>query len=164
MQSKKIKMEKMFQNIPFKLLVRVKFYFGQSLQEFIIVLPILIFIVVAGTNFALGVHKAHMLSDASHWIASQKFRLADNDNSVGQVELRSLINSSSGVSDTLTRRDFIDQIRFNSIDRYFTIIEASTEQNALSNFVNGFEFKTSQVINRPLLLATSAGGPSRRLN
>ena len=124
--------------------------YGQSLVEFILVMPILVLILIGGFSFGLGIHDAHMASDAVQLPALQKLELANQANGVNSADLLKLMNNTS-LSGSLKSGQLIDNVSIQQNGPYISIMVGSKRFSPPASFVPGFTIRVGQVINRNLL-------------
>lgn len=135
---------------------------GQALVEFALVLPLLVLFLVAGANFAIGLHQAHMVSDAVQMPALQKLNMSNNTAQVSSGALLGMINNGS-INDTLKKGTYADSLSVIASDPFTAVMVARTTYTPLASFVPGFSVSVGQVINRNLLESTVSGTPASRL-
>jgi hypothetical protein len=136
---------------------------GQALVEFTMVLPLLILILVGGTSFALGIHHAHMITEAVQMPSLQKLAMGDNPNAASTAELATMINSAT-LKDSVFKGNYVDSVSVKgSGDPFTSIIIAKASHASLASFIPGFSIAVGQAINSSLL-STTGNGINRPLN
>jgi len=130
---------------------------GQSLMEFVMVMPLLVLILVGGFSFGMGTYEAHLASDAIQLPAMQKQDMAKKSGVVGSGDLMGYV-SKGGTSGTLTSGALLDTINKKDIDNYTSVIVGSKTFSPLVNFLPGFTINTAEAMNKGLLDAASTGG------
>jgi hypothetical protein len=136
---------------------------GQSLVEFVLVMPILVLILIGGFGFGLGTYDAHMASDAVQMPAMQKLSFADQAAAVPKDTLLSFMNGSK-LKGSLKGTAPIDGVTIVNSGQYTSIIVGSKTFTPPASFVPGFTIRVGQVINRNLLEAANAGAEVRPYN
>lgn len=126
---------------------------GQSLVEFVLVLPILVLILVGGFTFALGTYQAHMTSDAVQFAMLKANEMANEPGAVSGGMVQGYINSG-GLKGSVSSGSLVDSVTLNS-DGFLV---ASKNFVSSVSFVPGFTIKVGQAINPSLLKPTSSGG------
>jgi hypothetical protein len=129
---------------------------GQSLAEFVLVLPVLFLAAVVGGGMVVGAHQAHVAAMAVDQIALHKLQMAANDGAVGPEVLSTYANSGDMKSPFLG--SLVDSMTVSSLDPYTDVAVGSKQFiPTLTKFVPGFTVKTGQVINHNLLQSASNG-------
>lgn len=134
---------------------------GQSLMEFVLVMPLMVLILVGGFSFGMGTYDAHMASDAIQLPALQKMDMAKTDTAIDPGKLMGYV-SSGGTSGTLTSGSLLDSINEVDVDNYTSVMVGSKSFVPLASFIPGFTIKTAEVMNKGLLNAASTGGATSR--
>lgn len=134
---------------------------GQSLMEFVLVMPLLVLILVGGFSFGLGTYQAHMASDAIQLPAMHKKEMADKTGAIDSGTLLGYV-SSGGTKGTLSSGSLLDSLSVVAVDNSTSLIVGTKTFVPIASFVPGFTIKTAQVMNKGLLEAASSGGAKSR--
>jgi len=136
-------------------------YPGQSLMEFVLVMPILVLILLGGFSFGMGAYEAHMASDAIQVPSAHKLDMGKIPAPVSSGTMLGYV-TGNGTSGTLKSGDLLDNITQVPIDNYTSILVGTKDFAAVASFLPGFTIKTAQIINRGLLDSASTGGATTR--
>jgi hypothetical protein len=129
---------------------------GQSLVEFILVMPILILVMVAGGMLGYGTYQAHMASTAIQEPAMQKLQFSNNKDAIPMLTLLNNINNSN-LKATLITGTMIDNVQIIDSDPYTSIMVGGKDFQSLFAFIPGFHITVGQIINHNVLQAANAG-------
>jgi uncharacterized protein (UPF0333 family) len=134
---------------------------GQSLMEFVLVMPLLVLIFLGGFTFGMGMYEAHMASDAIQLPALKKQDMAKKAQAISSGELLGYV-SSGGTTGTMKSGTLLDGINKQNMDNYTSIIVGTKSFVPLVNFLPGFTISTAGAINRSLLETANSGGATVR--
>ena len=134
---------------------------GQSLMEFVLVMPLLVLILIGGFSFGMGTYDAHLASDAIQLPALNKTDMAKSTGAVASGTLLGYV-TAGGTSGTLTSNALLDTVNKVDIDNYTSVMVGSKAFTPLASFLPGFTIKTAQVMNKGLLDAANTGGATVR--
>lgn len=129
---------------------------GQSLVEFVLVMPILILVMVAGGMIGLGTYEAHMASSAIQQPAMQKLAFSKNRNEIPPEIIQTAANNT-GLEGTLDSGALIDKMQLVNSDSYTTILLGSKNFQAPIAFLPSFRIRVGQAINKNLLQPANDG-------
>lgn len=135
----------------------LKFFKGQSLVEFVLVLPLLVLILLGAFSFGLGTYQAHMTSDAIQLPMLKAMEMADSPGPVSSSKLMSYI-SEGKLSGNLVKGNLVDSVQVNPITG---IMVAKKNYIPLVNIIPGFTISVGHSINPSLLKPTAIGGKVR---
>lgn len=130
---------------------------GQSLVEFVLVMPILILILVGGFSFGMGTYQAHMTSDAVQFALLKSKDMANESGAVSGGMVQGFINSGK-LKGSLSPGNLVDSVK---LDQQGFLI-ASKAFTPTVGFIPGFTIKVGQAINPSLLKPISTGGGQAR--
>lgn len=130
---------------------------GQSLVEFVLVLPILLLVLIGGFTFAMGTYQAHMASDAVQFAMLRANDMANEPGAVGGGTVQGYMNSG-GLKGSAASGSLVDGVTLN--DAGFLV--ASKNFVSSVSFIPGFTIKVGQAINPSLLKPISSGGAQSR--
>ncbi len=132
---------------------------GQSLVEFVLVMPIIIIILLGAFCFGLGTYQAHMTSDAIQLPLLRSMDMANLPGTVTGGQLQGYI-TSGGLSGSLVAGNLVDSIQVNPATG---ILIAKKNYIPLVDIIPGFTITVGQSVNPSLLKATATGGTARPL-
>ncbi len=126
---------------------------GQSLVEFVLVMPLLVLILVGAYSFGVGTYQAHMTSDAVQFAMLKSLDMANEPGAVSGGTLQGYINAG-GLKGNLTKGGLVDGVTLNNSG----VLIASKNFTPAAAFIPGFTIKVGEAINPSLLKPTSTGG------
>lgn len=130
---------------------------GQSLVEFVLVMPILVLVLIGGFTFGMGTYQAHMTSDAVQFAMLRASDMANEPGTVSGGMVQGYINSG-GLKGSLNSGSLVDSVTLNEAG----FLVASKNFVSSVSFIPGFTIKVGQAINPNLLKPTSSGGGQSR--
>jgi len=135
---------------------------GQSLVEFICVVPILFLVLLAGGNVGIGAYQAHLASDAVRQPLAQKLALGGDNAAVSGAKLLGFANNSA-VKSQIKLGQLLDQVTVSPIDNYNSVITGTKTFNPIVDIpsIPSFTIQVKQVINGGLLQPAATGGTAR---
>lgn len=136
---------------------------GQSLVEFVLVMPILVLVLIGGFSFGMGTYQAHMASDAVQMPAMKKLDLSNETGAVGGGTLQGYMNGSN-VKGNFNTGSLIDSVTVATGSPYTSIMVGSKNFTPTASFIPGFTIKVGEAINRNLLEPANSGAEVRPAN
>lgn len=136
---------------------------GQSLVEFVLVMPILVLVLIGGFSFGMGTYQAHMASDAVQMPALKKLDLSNETGTVGGGTLQGYMNGSK-IKGNFNTGSLIDTVTVTTGSPYTSIMVGAKTYTSTVSFIPGFTIKVGEAINRNLLEAANAGAEVRPAN
>jgi hypothetical protein len=133
---------------------------GQSLMEFVLVMPLLVLILLGGFTLGMGMYEAHMASDAIQLPALKKQDMASKSQVIGSGDLIGYV-SAGGTSGTLSSGVLLDSINKQDVDNYTSVIVGKKSFVPLVGFLPGFSISTAEAMNKGLLDAANNGATVR---
>ncbi len=133
---------------------------GQSLVEFVLVMPIFVLVLVGGMAMGMGAYQAHMAADAVKEPMLKKLEMSNTPNAVAGGMLNGYMNGSP-LQGSLQMGSKIDNVQIVNVDDYTSVMVGNKQYQSIASFVPSFTIKVSQPINRNLLQAANSGAPSR---
>jgi hypothetical protein len=137
--------------------VSAKPFRGQSLVEFVLILPIMIIILLGAFCFGLGTYQAHMTSDAIQLPLLRTMEMANLPEAVDEDKLKGYI-SSGGLNGSLAAGNLVDSIKPNPTTG---ILIAQKNYIPLVSIIPGFTISVGHSVNPSLLKPTASGGNVR---
>lgn len=134
---------------------------GQSLVEFILVMPIFILVLVGGTYTAFNFYQAQMASDAMRQTATRKLEMAANPDAVNAATLTGYINNGK-TKGSMNLGAFVDKVTYADGGPYATFVIGNKQTAGVLNVIPGLKIQVTQAINRNLLLPANAGTATAR--
>jgi hypothetical protein len=134
---------------------------GQSLIEFVLVMPIFVLLLVGGTFTAFNFYQAQMASDAVRQTALKKLEMAGNKDIVAADTLKGYINNGN-TSGSMNLGSLVDSVSFADGGPYATFVIGNKQTTGVLGIVPGAQIQVSQAINRNLLLPANAGSAAAR--
>ena len=136
---------------------------GQSLVEFVLVMPILVLLLVGGFSMGLGSYQAHLASDAVQMPAMHKLALSNITGAVDGGALAGYMNGG-GIQANLSTGSMIDSASVVNSDAYTSVVVGSKTYQSVASFIPGFTITVGEAMNRNLLEAANAGAQVRPAN
>lgn len=134
---------------------------GQSMVEFVLVMPIFVLVLMAGGSMAIGTYEAHMAADAARQPLLHKLELANNPGAISGGILAGYMNGG-GETGTVKSGSLIDSASIKNIDAYNSLVVGLKTYTPPVSMIPSFTIKIGQVINRNLLQPASTGGAETR--
>jgi hypothetical protein len=136
---------------------------GQSLVEFVLVMPILVLVLIGGYSMGLGTYQAHMASDAVQMPAMQKLKLSNQVTAVDGGTLQGYMNGG-GLKGNFNTGALIDSVKVVNSDAYTSIMVGSKTYTSAASFIPGFTITVGEAMNKNLLEAANSGAEVRPYN
>lgn len=133
---------------------------GQSLVEFVLVMPILVLVLIGGFSFGMGTYQAHMASDAVQMPAMKKLELSKQAAAVGGGTLQGYMNSSN-LKGNFSTGSLIDSVTVQNASAYTSIMVGAKSYTSTVSFIPSFTIKVGEAINKNLLEAANSGAEVR---
>lgn len=130
---------------------------GQSLVEFVLVMPIMVLILIGAFSFGMGTYQAHMTSDAMQFSMLNTTKMANEPGSVSGGMIQGYINAG-GLKGSFGSGSMVDGVSLRN-ERF---IVAKKNFTPAANFIPGFTISVAQALNPSLLKPTSEGGGQTR--
>ncbi len=134
---------------------------GQSLVEFVLVMPIFVLMLLGGTYTAFNFYQANMASDAIRQTSLKKLEMANNPNLVNGGTLVGYINGGT-TKGSMNLGPMVDSVNFAAGGDYATFVVGMKTTRGIMNIVPGMTIQVNQAINKNLLLPANAGGAITR--
>ncbi|HEY9686882.1 MAG TPA: TadE family protein [Coleofasciculaceae cyanobacterium] len=129
---------------------------GQSLIEFVLVMPIFVLLLVGGTFTAFNFYQAQMASDAVRQTALKKLEMAGSKDMIAAGTLQGYINSGD-TKGSMNLGSLVDSVTYADGGPYATFVIGNKQTTGVLGIVPGARIQVSQAVNRNLLLPANAG-------
>lgn len=130
--------------------------FGQSLVEFVLVMPILVMMTLGAGLLMVAAHRTHMLSNAVSQAALHKLEFANTAQAISPGMLQADMTGGQ-LKASFNPGPLVDNVTVSDSDAYTSLVLGTLELKSAISWLPSFTVGVSQVINRNLLLPASSG-------
>jgi TadE-like protein len=129
---------------------------GQSLVEFVLIMPILVLLTLGAGFLMLAAHRTHLMSNAVAQVALHKLEFANTAQAVSPSTLQSDITGGD-LKASFNPGPLVDSVTVADSDPYTSLVTGILQVKSPISWLPSFTVGVSQAINRNLLLPASTG-------
>lgn len=129
---------------------------GQSLVEFVLIMPILVMMTLGAGFLMLAAHRTHLMSNAVSQVALHKLEFAGNAQAISAGTLQSEITGGD-LKASFNPSPLVDSVTVVDSDTYTSLVTGALQVKSPITWLPSFTVGVSQAINKNLLLPASNG-------